>query len=143
MISSPSACFETALSFQCIDDTYIGPQDGLGTIFDLLMIDSLKIRIHFLDHEFPHEFIIEAGQRYPHIAPKICYRNHLITSPTSMDESFVCQDILPNWTPIMGLLDAICSIYKFREELDRNSCMDMHIVMGQEIEHSISDVHSA
>ena len=122
---------------------HVGPQDGLGTIFDVLMIDSLRIRICFLDLEPPYEFIIEAGQRYPHIAPKICYRSHSITTPTSTDENIVCQDILSNWTPIMGLLDAVCSIYKFRGELDHSPCMDMHVVMSQESEHSIAEVHSA
>lgn len=103
------------------------------------MLDSLKIRVLFIDHEFPHDFTIEAGQRYPYIAPKICYR-HAITSSTST-ENIVFLDILSHWTPIMGLLDAIRSICKYRDELEHSSCVDMNVVVGQEL--AIAEVHTA
>ena len=96
----------------------------------MLMIDNLKIRIRFTDRNFPYEFFIEAGQRYPHLAPRISYRNQIPISSAS--EYTSCPDLLSHWTPIMGLLDVIYSLHRFRQERESDPSEDMHLVINQD-----------
>jgi hypothetical protein len=132
----------------------IDSKDGIGLLYDIVKIDTLKIGIRFTDNHIPNQFIVEATERYPYVVPIVYYA--ISRQNFELDQSGVrvlheyefeenisyCDNILPHWTPILGLLDIIKSIYLFRENGCIRTCDEMTMVVEHECD-CIADIHSA